>query len=476
MTAPPRHPDAHASTIAERLDRLSWSRLHTTILVALGAGWLFDSFEVQMFSSAIGPLGDHFHATVTQRDAVLAVWLGGILLGAMAGGRLADRFGRRRLFVATLLWYAGFTVLTGLAPDLPAVYVLRGLAALGVGAEYAIVNAAIAEFMPARVRGKANAVVMNFWPAGAIVAGLVAYVVLVTLAVSAATSWRYMFVLGGVVALVVLFFRRRIPESPRWLVSQGRHLEAEAVMASLEAGDGRLHGPQSRIDDERPLRLGPAVAELIRRYPGRLALGAILDLAEAFGYYGIFALLSVVVLPQVHISQRSIPLFYIVGNVGGLAGGLVMSSFFDRVGRRATVAGFYTLAAGGVGLLAAATATGSAAWVTVAFVVSNAAATAAWTSAYPTFTELFPTHLRGAGVGTSVAIGRVGAIVGTLALPSLATHLGATVSYSLVAAFWLVGVAAMGAFAWRGGQDGARRPLETLVPTTAAVLAPVAGR
>ncbi|MGC8528547.1 MFS transporter, partial [Acidiphilium sp.] len=183
-----------------------------TILVALGAGWMFDSFEVQMFSNAVGPLGDHFGASVFERDAILAVWLGGILIGALAGGRLADRFGRRRLFVATLLWYAGFTVATGLSPDLGAVYVLRFLAALGVGAEYAIVNAAIAELIPARVRGKANAVVMNFWPAGAIAAGLLAYLVLDTLAVGAATSWRYLFVFGGLVALVVLVFRRRIPE------------------------------------------------------------------------------------------------------------------------------------------------------------------------------------------------------------------------------------------------------------------------
>ena len=104
-------------TVGARLDRLAWSRLHTTILFALGAGWLFDSFEVQMFSSAVGPLGDHFGASVLGRDALLAVWLSGILLGALAGGRLTDRFGRRKLFVITLLWYAGFTVATGLAPN-----------------------------------------------------------------------------------------------------------------------------------------------------------------------------------------------------------------------------------------------------------------------------------------------------------------------------------------------------------------------
>ncbi|MEP7177518.1 MAG: MFS transporter [Pseudonocardiales bacterium] len=449
----------------QRLDGARWQSLHTTILLALGAGWLFDSFEVQMFSSAVGPLGDHFGASVFARDAVLAVWLGGILLGALSGGRLADRFGRRRLFVVTLLWYAGFTVLTGLSPDLATVYGLRFLAALGVGAEYAIINAAIAEFMPARVRGKANALVMNFWPAGAIIAGLLAYLALDTLALSSAVSWRYMFVLGGLLALVVLYFRRRIPESPRWLISRGRIEEAEQILRSLE---GDVSSPPEQVADVRQMRTGrPALVELVRDYPGRLALGALLDLAEAFGYYGIFALLSVVVLPQVHISQAGIPIFYIIGNVGALAGGLAMAMVFDRVGHRRTVGLSYLLAAGGVGLLAWATSTGSAVWVTAAFVVASAFATAAWTSAYPTFTELFPTHLRGVGVGSSVAIGRIGAILGTLALPSLATHMGASVSYVLVAAFWLVGAAGIGIYALRGGVDGARVSLEQVAPTRA---------
>ena len=220
-------------TVGARLDRLAWSRLHTTILLALGAGWLFDSFEVQMFSSAVGPLGDHFGASVLARDALLAVWLTGILLGAPAGGRLTDRFGRRRLFVITLLWYAGFTVATGLTPGLSFVYTFRFLAALGVGAEYAIVNAAIAEFAPARLRGKVNALVMNFWPAGAILAALLAYLLLDTLALSSASSWRYMFILGGLIALIVLYFRRRIPESPRWLAARGRHAEAAAIVAAI---------------------------------------------------------------------------------------------------------------------------------------------------------------------------------------------------------------------------------------------------
>jgi MFS family permease len=448
--------------IGARLDAAPWQRLHTTILLALGAGWLFDSFEVQMFSSAVGPLGDHFGASTFERDAVLAVWLGGILLGAISGGRLTDLFGRRRLFVITCCGMPGSPFSPGSPPRSGSSTSCGSCPRWAWARSTRSSTPPSPSFMPARVRGKANALVMNFWPAGAVAAGVLAYLALDTLALSASTSWRWMFILGGLIALVVLYFRRRIPESPRWLAARGRYDEAERIVGSFGAPEA-----SPSVPDTTPPGGLPAFVELVRHYPGRLALGALLDLAEAFGYYGIFALLSVVVLPQVHISQASIPIFYIIGNVGALAGGLIMASVFDRVGHRRMVGICYTLASAGVAVLAAATASGSAVWVTLAFVVASGFGTAAWTSAYPTFTELFPTHLRGAGVGTSVAVGRIGAIVGTLALPDLATRLGATASYLIVAACWLVGAAAVAVYALRGGAEGARRPLELLTPALA---------
>ncbi len=462
--------DPRAADIGARLDRLRWSRAHLGILLALGAGWLFDSLEVNLVGSVIAPMQSHFHASTAAASRVFYVWLIGIMVGALAGGRLADRFGRRRLFTLTLLWYAGFTVLTALSPSLRVLYGLRFLTGIGVGGEYAIVNAAIAEFMPARVRGRANAAVMNFWPLGAIASGLVAYLMLDTLALPDTVSWRYGFALGGVVALVVLVFRRRLPESPRWLVSRGRVEEAEAIVARLEREAGIDPGASGtdQVLVATP-RLGQALRELVRDYPGRLALGCALDLAEAFGYYGLFALLSIVVLREVHVPATAGPFFYILGSLGALAGGLVMTSMFDRLGRRRTVALFYGLAAAGVGVLAAATSTRSALLVTLAFMLANGFATGAWTSAYPTFTELFPTHLRGAGIGASVAVGRLGAAYGTLYLPTLGARLGPTASYLLIIAFWLMGLVAIAVYSWRGGVEAARRPLESLVPARALV-------
>ena len=461
---------AAGHNIDARLDRLRWSSTHLGLLLALGAGWLFDSLEVNLVGSVVNPMSEHFHATTTQASRIFWVWLIGILVGALVGGRLADRFGRRRLFVATILWYAGFTVLTAFSPTLDVVYVLRFLTALGVGAEYAIINAAIAEFMPRRVRGRAGAAVMNFWPVGAIGSGVIAYLMLNTLALPNTVSWRYGFALGGIVALTVLIFRRRVPESPRWLASRGRLEEAEAVVARLERAAGiEADDPIQGQPAQAPARVGfrQAIGELVRRYPKRLALGCALDLSEAFGYYGLFALMSIVVLKRVHYTDAEIPFFFILGNLGALAGGILMTIWFDRLGRRASVSVYYTLAGAGVGLIAAATSTGSKVWVLVAFMIANGFATAAWTSAYPTFTELFPTHLRAVGVGTCVAVGRIGAAYGTLYLPDLADRLGPTPSYLLIVAFWAVGVIAMVTWTLTGGVEAAGKPL-TVVDTVAA--------
>lgn len=464
------------TAVGARLDRLRWSHAQLGLLLALGAGWMFDSFEINLVGGVINPLGEHFHATTSQSSRILWVWLIGILAGSMIGGRLADQFGRRRLFLVTLLWYCVFTLLTAASPTLQVLYVLRFLTALGVGAEYPVINAAIMEFMPVRVRGKACAGVMNFWPLGAIFSGLVAYVILNAFALPNSVNWRYGFAIGGILALLVLYFRRRLPESPRWLLSQGRVEEAEAIVSRLEQASGiDPDAPQPVLTaPQTALTLRQALSELFRRYPGRLALGCALDLSEAFGYYGVFALLAIVVLKQVHYTNDQIPFFFILGNVGGLVGGIIMTVAFDRLGRRRTVGVYYALAAAGVGLLAAATSTGSKAWVLVAFMISSAFCTAAWTSAYPTFTELFPTHLRAVGVGFSVGVGRIGAAYGTLYLPSLAVSLGATASYLLIVGFWMIGLVAIIIWTLRGGVEGAGKPLDAVSVVTAASHVPAA--
>ncbi len=453
-----------------RLDLLHWSRFHTLITAVLGVGWLLDAFEVNIVGSVLGVIQTVFHLSASQASWVVSIWLIGIMFGAFVFGYLADRFGRKRLFIATLVLYSVCTLITAFSPNYAFLMVFRFLTAIGVGAEYTAINSAISEFIPPTNRGRINALVMNFWPLGAMIAALVNLFFINLLTVE--VGWRVGFGVGAIAALFVVWMRRSLPESPRWLLTKGRTQEAEAVVEQIEQRVGqttnRTVGAVS-VDGRPAQPFFGQIAELLTRYPGRLALGCVLDLSEAFGYYGMFTFLALAVLPAVNIPATQIPWFYFLGNVGALAGGLSMVLVIDRLGRKITVPAFYVLAALSAVLLAPATATHSGTVVLLTFMLSNFFATGAWTSAYPTFSEIFPTHLRSTGIGLSVGIGRIGAIAsGPLLIAIAQTPLGILGALVTMGILWLVGAIAMIPWYFRG-VEGAGTSLENMVPSVADV-------
>ncbi len=458
--------------VTRRLDVLHWSRFHTMITAVLGVGWLLDAFEVNIVGSVLGVIQTVFHLDATQASWVVSIWLIGIMIGAFVFGYLADRYGRKRLFIATLVMYSVFTVLTAFSPNYTFLMIFRFLTAIGVGAEYTAINSAISEFIPPKNRGKVNGLVMNFWPIGAMIAALVNLFFINLLAVD--IGWRVGFAFGAIAAIFVVWMRRSLPESPRWLLTKGRGQEADGIVREIEAQAGQANGAAIAaiaVDSKQAQPFFSQIMELATRYPGRLALGCILDLSEAFGYYGMFTFLALAVLPAVNIPATQIPWFYFLGNVGGLLGGLTMLTVIDRLGRKITVPMFYTLAAISAVLLAPATGTKSGLIVLLTFMLANFFATGAWTSAYPTFSEIFPTHLRSTGIGLSVAVGRIGAAASAPLLIWIAlgpTGIpGALVTLALL---WLVGAIAMIPWYFRG-VEGAGTSLENMVslPTEVAV-------
>lgn len=401
----------------------TWTPALTLMVVVFGLGWAMDAFEVTLIGNVLGALQTSFGIGANAMSLLLAAWFAGLMLGAVGFGALADRLGRRRVFLSSLLLYGLATLAAAVAPSFAALMALRLLAGIGVGAEYSAINAAIAELAPDASRGRAAALVLTFWPIGSLLASVLAWLVLSM--VPPDLGWRLVFAAGGLIALSTVWFRRHLPESRRWQAA-----------------------PRA------PLSL------LWRTCRSRLLLGMVLDFAEASGYYGLFAFLPLVVLPALRLTPVQLPLFYLAGGVGALVGGLAAALLLDRAGRFATVTGFYLATAIATVLLALVSGWGAAALLP-GFALVNLLATASWIAAYPTFSELFPTSLRATGIGASVAVGRLGAaaspfLVGWVGARSMPAALG------MLAAFWLLGAAAMAVWRHTGGVEARGVVLEDL--------------
>ena len=451
---------ARDARLAAVLDGLSWRPTHTRITLVLGLGWMLDAFEVNIIGGVLGILQKLWDVTAEEASLLVSVWLLGIMVGALLFGYLADRFGRRRLFIVTLLVYSGFTVVSALSPGFYPFLLFRFLTAIGVGAEYSAVNAAIGELIPARYRGRAAATVMNFWPLGSILAGVITLYFINVL--PASIGWRFAFALGAVIALFSVWARKALPESPRWLAGRGRIRAAEALSSQI-ATDVRAFDRAAGDEQSDAAQAGllAQLGQLMGRHFGRLSLGCLLDFSEAAGYYGLFAILPLVVLPHLHVADETVPWFFIVGNVGAAIGGLIAAALLDTAGRKITVTGFYVLAAASMLGLSHAALSESVSGVLLAFTVANLCATGAWISAYPTFAELFPTRMRATGIGVSVAFGRIGAAIAPPLLVAVAEHTSTAAALGLLAAFWLLGAAAM--IPWSiWGREGRGQALEAL--------------
>lgn len=465
---------------ATRLDRASWRPMHNRILLALGIGWALDSFEVQIIGSVLTPLATDFGLLGADGaispgavSLIWVVWFAGLMVGATAFGWLADRYGRKRLFVATLVMYSIATVASAFSPTFGVFLLFRFITAMGVGGEYSAVTSAIAEFMPSRRRGAATAATMNFWSVGGIAAGLVGIFFLNSfvagqLALGGVTlsAWRLCLLAGAAAAIYALIARRVIPESPRWLASQGRQAEANAIITKISGmpddGTDLVGRPNTRS-------LGSQIGELWKSWRPRLVYGMVLEFSGSAAYYGLFTFLSAYVLipQQVDVSSAAVPLFYLVGNVGALVGGFTVAALIDRLGRTTVTRLSYGTASISVLLLAVAALAKSPGATLAAFTLCVFSATCSWISAYTTFSELFPTELRATGIGVSVAAGRLGGMVGVVGLSYAVAGLGLVSAFVILAVFF--GIGAIAALRWgrRGGIEARGLSLDAVAPVGA---------
>ena len=417
--------------IPARMDRLPWSRFHLLIVIALGITWVLDGLEVTIVGS-IGPmLQDHrtLGLSAQQIGTLASVYVAGAVAGALFFGWLTDRYGRRLVFNVTLGLYVAGVLASACSWSFASLACFRVLTGLGIGGEYAAINSAIDELIPARVRGRVDLIVNGSYWGGAALGAAGSLLLLGGGVVDPRVGWRLGFAIGGVLGIGVLFLRRFVPESPRWLVTHGRNDEAEKTVADVErrvreSGGGDL-GPACgtlTVHPQTSFGFGLIFKAMLGAYKWRSLLAFTLMAAQAFLFNAVFFTYGLVLTKAYHVPAQSIGVYVLPLALGNLMGPLLLGHLFDTVGRRRMIAGTYAVS----GLLMAGTGwafhaglldawTQTACWVAVFFVASAAAS-----SAYLTASEIFPLETRAMAIAVFYALGT---LVGGVGAPWLFGHL-----------------------------------------------------
>ena len=403
------------SNVPARLDALPWARFHTLVIVALGITWVLDGLEVTLAGAVSGALKSSPSLRLDDAQVGLSAstYLAGAVLGALLFGWLTDRFGRKRLFFVTLGVYIIATGASALSTDFAMFAICRFFTGAGIGGEYSAINSAIQELIPARYRGRTDlAVNGSFW-IGAAMGALGSTILLQPGRLPPDVGWRVAFGIGAVLGLAILFLRRLLPESPRWLLLHGRTDDAERVLAVVErevVGSDRVLPPlpalRLRLRGRATSFVDLAVS-LFRHYPRRAVLGLVLMAAQAFCYNAIFFTYALVLDRFYAIPEQDVGLYLLPFAIGNFLGPLVLGRHFDTWGRRPMIALTYAIS----GLLLGATAilfvngmlsaaTQTLAWTLVFFFASAAAS-----SAYLVVSESFPVEVRALAIALFYALG-----------------------------------------------------------------------
>jgi len=412
--------DIVITDVPARLDRLRWGRFHTLVVVALGITWILDGLEVTVTGSIAGALKSSpvLHLTDEQVGLAASCYLIGAVSGAFGFGWLTDKLGRKKLFNITLGLYLTATALTAFSPNFWTFVLFRALTGAGIGGEYAAINSAIQELIPARYRGHTDLVINGSFWIGAALGALGAVVLLDSHWLPTELGWRLAFGLGAVLGLAILLLRRYVPESPRWLMLHGRVDEAERIMGEIEARLGVTLPdeplPKLRLRP-RELRLPDVARTLFRDYPQRTLVTLVLMACQAFFYNAIFFTYALVLSRFYGIADDRMGWFLLPFAAGNFLGPLLLGRWFDTIGRRPMIAITYAMS----GLLLALTAwlfgqgvltaqTQTLAWSVVFFFASAAAS-----SAYLTASESFPLELRALAIALFYALGTaIGGVIG----------------------------------------------------------------
>lgn len=393
--------DARVASVnaGPRLDRLPICSFHWRILALIGAGMFLDAFDIYLAGGVLGAVLKEGWSTIQLNAAFVTATFIGMTLGAWFSGILGDRFGRRFSYQINLAIFGLASLAAALAPSMEALIAARFVIGIGLGAEIVVGYATLTEFVPASSRGRwigILSVITNFALFASSMLGLW---------VIPAFGWRYMFGIVGVLALIIWFLRKSMPESPRWLAAQGRTEEAEAILASIER-EAAKKGPlasvttATRVEDE-----GGSVWRLFTPpYLGRTLLGSLLHIVVGFSLYGFIGWLPTFMVKGGYSVVSSLG-YTTLMSLGGPVGALIGLALADAIGRKPSIIGS-SIAAAILGLAYPFMPDG-APLVIVGFLLVTAIYVMLATGFAMHVPELFPTRYRLRGTAVCATAGRV---------------------------------------------------------------------
>jgi MFS family permease len=418
-------PEIVETLIPARLDRLPWSRFHWLLIIGLGITWALDGLEVTLMG-AVGVVLQKpqvLSLTATQIGAAASAYLAGAVLGSLIFGHLTDRYGRRKFFFVCLGIYLLGVAGTASAWNFASIAAARFITGAGIGGEYSAVNSAIDELIPARLRGRVDLMVNGSYWLGAAVGATSTLFLLNPRIFAPNIGWRVGFAAGIIIGTIILYLRRFVPESPRWLITHDQIDLAEQTIETIEKTVAEETGsplPQPDPDLSIKIRvrhrfgLKTVFDTIVTKFRTRAILGFTLMVAQAFVYNAILFTYAIVLNRYYDVSAEHTGLFLLPFALANFLGPVIMGHFFDSVGRRPMIAATFSIAAillSVTGFLfwqgRLTTMTQVGLW-TVMFAFASPAGSAA----YLTVSEIFPLEIRALAIALFYSSGTaVGGII-----------------------------------------------------------------
>ena len=413
-----------------------------------GLGYTFDAMDAAVLAFLLPVLRTQWSLTSVQTGVLGSGTFIGYFLGAMLAGILGDLIGRRRVMMYALVIYCIASLASATAHDWPFFLATRIVAGLGTGAESAIVAPFLSEFVARRYRGAFTGSLAGFFSFGFVAAALLGYLVIPL----APNAWRVVMVITALPIVMLLWWRRALPESPRWLVARGRHAEAEVIVAQAEAelmaagvkleplpANDAAADAEVPVAAERASVLANVKALWSRKLARITTMTWLMWLSITFSYYAFFTWIpSLLVQNGMTITRSfSYSLVIYIAQMPGYFSGAWLN---EKIGRQATIASYMVL--GGVSALGLAL-TRSDGGIMLSGVLLSFFMNGTYAGVYAYTPEVFPTDVRATGTGLASSIGRLGAIAAPILVGYVYPRLGFPGVFGATTFVLLIGAAAV---------------------------------